>query len=60
MQNDATGFAELRKCAKGDTIIIPAGSGSVVARVCDFTRSMILAGGNVICMMQDGERPRKQ
>jgi hypothetical protein len=58
LMSEAQGFAEMKKCQRGDTIIIPAASASVVARVCDFTKAIVPSGGNIVCVMQ-GERGRR-
>lgn len=58
MLDEARGFAELKKCTRGDTIIIPGSSGSVVARICDFSKAVVAVGGNVICVIQ-AERARR-
>jgi hypothetical protein len=58
LSSEAQGFAELKKCQRGDTVIIPAGSASVVARVCDFSRAVVASGGSIICVVQ-GERSRR-
>jgi hypothetical protein len=60
LQSESQGFAELHKCQRGDTIIIPGGSTSAVARVCDFTKAVVLVGGNIICVTQGTERARRQ
>jgi hypothetical protein len=52
------GFAEMKKCQRGDTIVIPSGSASVVARVCDFGKAIVSSGSNVVCVLQ-GERGRR-
>jgi hypothetical protein len=49
MQSDSAGHAALSQCARGDTIILPGQSTNAIARVCDFTRSIVAAGGTVIC-----------
>jgi hypothetical protein len=59
LQSDATGYAALSGCNRGDTVIIPGGSTSVVAQVCDFTRSIVAAGGNVVCSIVVPARGRK-
>jgi len=39
-------------CSPGDTIIIPGGYLSLIARTCDFSRSVIAtSGGNVLCVV---------
>jgi hypothetical protein len=51
------GLAELRKCQGGDTVLIPATSLNLVARFCDFTKSMVSAGDRIACVLQGGDRP---
>lgn len=58
-KSDAAGIAGLAKCVRGDTIIIPAGDGDVVARVCDFTKSIVTSGGYTVCVMQGEMRASK-
>jgi hypothetical protein len=44
------GFAETRqKCKPGDTILLPGGSTGAIARICDFSRSIVSTDGLVIC-----------
>jgi hypothetical protein len=39
-------------CSPGDTIIIAGGHLSLIARVCDFSRSVVATpGGNVLCVV---------
>ena len=50
------GLAELKKCQGGDTVLIPATSLHLVARFCDFTKSMVSTGDRVVCVLQGGDR----
>jgi hypothetical protein len=39
-------------CSPGDTIIIPGTYLSLIARICDFSRSVVAtSGGNVLCVV---------
>ncbi len=51
------GLAELKKCQGGDTVLIPATSLNLVARFCDFTKSMVSAGDRIACVLEGGDRP---
>jgi hypothetical protein len=57
LRSDNDGYQQLSRCARGDTVIIPNGSTSVVARVCDFTRAIVPGGGNVVCSYSGSTRP---
>lgn len=50
--SDESGFAEVKqKCKPGDTILIPGGSTGAIAKVCDFSRSVVTTAGSVICVL---------
>jgi hypothetical protein len=49
----------MRKCARGDTIVIPARSAGAVARMCDFSKAIVALGENVVCAMVFPERGSK-
>jgi hypothetical protein len=41
-----------KNCSPGDTIIVPGTYLSLIARICDFSRSLIATpGGNVLCVV---------
>ena len=42
---------EYQKCKVGEVIFIPASSKSVVAVLCDFSKTIANVGPNVICVM---------
>jgi hypothetical protein len=58
--SEAQGLAGLRKCGKGDTVMIPNSAAYAVGKFCDFSKSMVAIGGSVLCVLQGGERPTKQ
>src|SRR5690242_6179714 len=48
--NDKTFFDQVRaNCRKGDVIVIPKNDAYRAARLCDFTRSIAAAGGQIMC-----------
>jgi hypothetical protein len=59
LQSDSAGFAAMSGCSRGDTIIIPGGSTSVVARVCDYSKAIVAAGGVITCSVVSPLRNRK-
>jgi len=59
LESEAKASEEMRKCSRGDTVVIPAQSAGSVARMCDFSKSIVVAGGNVVCSMISPERGSK-
>lgn len=58
--SESKGVSELRqKCRRGDTIVIPAVSAVSIASVCDFSRAVVHAGANVVCVILGYERGRR-
>jgi hypothetical protein len=55
-EGDSKAAEEMRKCARGDTVVIPAKNPGAVARFCDFTKSIVAIGDNVACVMVFPER----
>jgi hypothetical protein len=56
--NDATFFKQVRaSCRPGDTIVISNNDTYRAARICDFSRSIATAGGQIICIIAGPERP---
>jgi len=50
--SDELGFSETRqKCKPGDTILLPGASTGAIAKVCDFSRSVVATAGSVICVL---------
>jgi hypothetical protein len=49
----------MKKCARGDTIVIPAKSASAVARLCDFSQAVVTAEDHVVCVLVMPERVSK-
>jgi hypothetical protein len=60
MTSDPAGTEAALKCAKGDIIAIPDERTRIIARLCDFDKSLAVAGGFVICVLNGGERSEKQ
>lgn len=50
LESETKAFDEMKKCARGDTIVIPAKSASAVARWCDFSTD------HVVCIILTPER----
>ena len=59
LESETKAFDEMKKCARGDTIVIPAKSASAVARLCDFSKSMVATPDHVVCVMLMPERVSK-
>jgi hypothetical protein len=59
LESEAKASEEMRKCARGDTIVVPARTPGAVARMCDFSRSIVALGDNVVCVMVSPERGSK-
>jgi len=59
LESEAKASEEMRKCARGDTIVIPARSAGAVARMCDFSKAIVALGENVVCAMVFPERGSK-
>jgi hypothetical protein len=59
LESEAKASEEMRKCARGDTVVIPARSAGAVARMCDFSRAIVTLGENVVCTMVFPERGSK-
>jgi hypothetical protein len=47
------------KCKSGDTIIIPAARTRIIARLCDFTRTIATAEANVVCVLTGTDRAER-
>jgi hypothetical protein len=59
LESEAKASEEMRKCARGDTVVIPARVPGAVARMCDFSKAIVALGDNVICAMVFPERGSK-
>lgn len=59
LMSEAKGYAAIGACSRGDTIIIPGGSTSVIARVCDFSKSIVQVSDNIVCVMVVPERGKR-
>lgn len=59
LESETKAFEELKKCARGDTIVIPAKSASAVARLCDFSKSIVTTQDHVVCVIVLPERVSK-
>jgi hypothetical protein len=59
LESEAKAFEQIRKCARGDTVVIPAKSAGAVARLCDFSKAVVALGDNVVCVMVLPERSSK-
>jgi hypothetical protein len=59
LESEAKASEEMRKCARGDTIVIPARSAGAVARMCDFSKAIVALGDKVVCAMVFPERGSK-
>jgi hypothetical protein len=59
IESDAKASDEMKKCSRGDTIVIPARNPGAVARMCDFSKSIVALAENVVCVMVFPERGSK-
>jgi hypothetical protein len=59
LESETKAFDELKKCTRGDTIVIPAKSASAVARLCDFSKSIVTTQDHVVCVIFLPERVSK-
>jgi hypothetical protein len=59
LEGETKASEEMRKCARGDTVVIPARSPGAVARMCDFSKAVIALGENVVCVLVFPERASK-
>jgi hypothetical protein len=59
LESDTKASEEIRKCSRGDTVVIPARSAGAVARMCDFSKAVVAVGENVVCVMVFPERASK-
>jgi hypothetical protein len=46
------------KCKRGDTVSLPGDDASMVARFCDFSRTIVRAGNWIVCILTT-ERTRR-
>jgi hypothetical protein len=56
LESESKASDEMKKCSAGDTIVVPARSAGAIARMCDFSKSIVAMGDNVICAMVLPER----
>ena len=56
LESEAKASDEMKKCSTGDTIVVPARSAGAIARMCDFSKSIVALGDNVVCAMVLPER----
>jgi hypothetical protein len=59
LESETKALKEMLKCGRGDTIVIPARNASSVARMCDFSKTIVAAGENIVCTMISAERATK-
>jgi hypothetical protein len=59
LESETKAFDELKRCTRGDTIVIPAKSASAVARLCDFSKSIVTTQDHVVCVIVLPERVSK-
>jgi hypothetical protein len=59
LESESKAFDEMKKCARGDTVVIPAKSASAAARLCDFSKAIVTADDHVVCVLAVPERTSK-
>jgi hypothetical protein len=56
LESEAKASDQMKRCSRGDTIVVPARSAGAVARMCDFSKAIVAVGDNVVCVMVFPER----
>ena len=56
LESEAKASEEMKKCSRGDTIVVPSKIAGAVARMCDFSKAIVTLGENVVCAMVSPER----
>jgi hypothetical protein len=56
LESEEKASDQMKKCSRGDTIVVPARSAGAVARMCDFSKAIVAIGDNVACAMVFPER----
>jgi glucose/arabinose dehydrogenase len=59
LESEAKASDEMKKCNRGDTIVVPARTPGAVARMCDFSKAIVALGENIVCSMVFPERASK-
>jgi hypothetical protein len=59
LESESKASDELKKCARGDTVVIPAKSASAVAQICDFSKAIVTTNDHVVCVIFGPERVSK-
>jgi hypothetical protein len=59
LESESKASDELKKCARGDTVVIPAKSASAVAQMCDFSKAIVTTNDHVVCVIVGSERVSK-
>jgi len=59
LESEAKASEAMQNCVRGDTVVIPAQNAGAVARMCDFTKAMVMLGDKVVCAMVFPERSSK-
>jgi len=59
LESETKASDEIKKCVRGDTIVIPAKSASAVARLCDFSKAIVATPDHVVCVLLTPERVSK-
>jgi hypothetical protein len=59
LESEAKAASEMQKCARGDTVVIPARIPGAVVRMCDFSKAIVALGDSVVCAMVVPERGSK-
>ena len=50
LESEAKASDEMKKCNRGDTIVVPARTPGAVARMCDFSRAIVALGSLCECV----------
>jgi hypothetical protein len=60
LDSESKAFDEIKKCVRGDTVVIPAKNVSVVARMCDFSKAIVTTADYIVCVLVIPERESRQ
>jgi hypothetical protein len=59
LESETKASEEMKKCARGDTVVIPAKSAGAVAQMCDFSKAIVTTNDHVVCVIVVPERVSK-
>jgi hypothetical protein len=57
--NANAGIAALRQCQRGDLVQLPGADNAIAAMICDFSKSVSVSGGTIVCVYQGSVRKKR-